>query len=235
MSRYSDRFARAAAADASGFINAVVGRYGLSPANLSTVLKLATKLHSNDNVKLSTADIEQLQRAYTGVAPPHVVAHYVSLVNNAPAAQRADMFCASMVGDDAVLGGDYVHAGDAYRHARGLMEAAATLDMSEAINARRGGSADASPAWSPPPGSVRESITEQLKGRPRREMEQRLEQDDPQALEASRHALAAGIEQSSEWLARDDPGSLHDTVSAAFDLHQGESIAQEQFGIGGDE
>jgi hypothetical protein len=234
MSRYSDRLSRAADRDYAGFTGAVVHKYGLSPGNLSTVLRLATTLHSNDNAKLSSADIEQLQQAYRGVARPDEVAHYAQLVNNAPAAQRADLFCAAMVGDHEVMAGNYVGQGDAYRHARGLMEAAATLDYADTINAKRGGSADASPAWSPEPGSTRALIEAAMEGPERRDFRERLENDDPAALAQSQELLAAGIEQSSRWLERGE-GSLHDAVSAAYDVEQGAQLAESEFGIGGNE
>jgi len=227
---YETRFNKRAAADPQGFDQAVKQRFGFPAADVDKLLRMASKLAQPWGGQLSGADIKTLQALHPHVSPRDI-ADMADRLNTSEPDRRFELFAGLLADDAAGMYGDYVNANDRFKEIADLTREYTTAEYAEAVNARRGGSADAPPSYKEPEGSVRDLVERQMVPKGMRELNDAFERGDPQAESAIRQHVADRIDNAADRLEK--PGdSTRDTVEAAFDLHQGEAIAQSEFGIG---
>ncbi len=229
MPDYATKLKRAARNDYPGFVQAVAGRYGHSPQNTRRLLDIATKLQAPSGEMIGKADIAVLRETHPNV-DPNYIARIADEINAAPAGTRANLYIAALVADGAVIEGNFHEASAAYREVSALAEHNTTLAYSEELIARRGGTAGASPAWRPEPGSTRDIIERQFQTPGERRLAAAYESGDPEAEDVVRVALADRIDRATDDLERAD--STRDALSASWDLSVGSDLAASDFGLG---
>lgn len=228
---YERRFAQRATADPGGFGSAVVQRYGHTPANVAKLLDLGVKLSSPGGGRISDADVKMLQQMHPQ-SDARAIAATAAAINAEPPRLRGQYFIAALAMDTNVAADDLVGAGDAYREVQALVKEHETQTYADELIRRRGGNDDASPAWKPEPGSVRDHIERAMTPRAHREFVDRFEAGDPVAEDVGRHLLANVIDHSADKLENSSLG-LRDHLSAAYDMHASEAMAESEYGLDG--
>lgn len=233
---YEQRFMRRAGTDARGFAQTVQQRFGFSPSGVGQLLDMASRLSQPAGATLTKRDVATLQALHPQVHPGDIAAIADRLGQLEPS-RRFEMFAGLLADDPAAMYGDRVNATDRFREIEELTRQYTTEEMAESINQRRGGS-EVKPAWKPEAwkpeaGSVRALIEQQLVSKPHEQMLQRMNAGDPYAEEVVRQDVANRMDNALDRLEQPE-ASTHDTLSAAFDFHQGAEISATEFGLAGD-
>lgn len=229
---FERRFAQKATADPGGFGSAVVQRYGHTPANVGKLLDLAVKLSAPSGGKISDADVKMLRELHPQT-DARFIAEVASEINAQAPALRGQYFIAMLTQDRSVGEHDnLVDASDAYREVQALVKEHETQTYADELIRRHGGNEDATPAWKPEPGSVRDHIERAMTPRVHREFVDRFEAGDPVAEDVGRHLLANTIDHSANKL-EDNSLGLRDHLSAAYDMHASEAMAESEYGLDG--
>jgi hypothetical protein len=227
---FENRFARRAVSDPADFERAVTQRFGFDSAGVGRLLEMASKLSQSG--QLSGADIRQLQALHPSVSKDFV-ATVARRVNEAAPDRRFELFAGVLANDQAAMFGNHVDAGSDFKAISDMTQTYTTESYAAELNARRGGSEGSAP-WRPEPGSARDLIERQLEPPGVRELADRYEAGDEDALETARQVTANSMERSLDRLAEPDI-STRDAVEAALAYHSGEQIARTEFGVGSDE
>lgn len=228
---FERRFAQRANEDPASFGRAVAQRYGHTPADVARLLDLGVKLSSPGGGRISDADVKMLQRMHPG-SDAQAIAATAAAINAEPARMRGQYFIAALAMDTNAATDDLVGAGDAYREVDALVREHATQTYADELIRRRGGNEDATPAWKPEPGSVRDHIERAMTPKAHREFVERFEAGDPVAEDVGRHMLANVIDHSANKL-EDSSLGLRDHLTAAYDMHVTEAMAESEFGLDG--
>ena len=225
---FEQRFVNRATADPEGFAEAVQATYGFNPEGVARLLGIAGKLGQPSGAMLSAKDVADIKALHPHL-DAHVVDSFVAKLHKLQPGQRSDAFIAVLANDAAAMQGDYVNAGDTFKQVSKLAREFATQEISDTINAKRGGT-DVAPRHTPEEGSVRAHLENQFTHRNQRAVQEALAAGDPTAEAITRDALAVAIDNSLERLQQPD-ASTRDTVAAAFDYHAGAELAGSEFGV----
>jgi hypothetical protein len=227
-STYERKFIKVSHDDPRGFDAACRRLYGHDPKTVTALLDVAAKLYQPAGGKLTDHDIKLLKTAHPN-AGQGVIDAIAKGINDAAPRLRGAYFVGAITGDVNVLEDRMSDASSAYKQVDDLVTEYSVQEYAEAINQKRGGTADAPPAWKPEPGSVRDLIERQVTPRGVREFSEAVERGEPRAEAIARHTLATDIERAGGKL-QDDSLSLREHLTAAADLQEYESIAADQFG-----
>jgi hypothetical protein len=165
-----------------------------------------------DGRKIDPTQHDHLRRAFPQV-PVRQLAGIVAALNDLDPGIRAQGYLGLLAGDMAVVSGDLANA---------KREANTDREIAARKIERR----------PEDPMSARALIAAQIDGKQgklAREVTDAMERGDPRAEGVVRESLAQTVERASERLRPDaEDVSTRDTVAAAFDFHEAESIAVDQ-------
>jgi hypothetical protein len=190
-----------------------------------------------DGRKIDPTQHDHLRRAFPQV-PVRQLAGIVAALNDLDPGIRAQGYLGLLAGDMAVVSGDLANAGPAYKQLTEFTKAYHTEAAAEQIAEKREANTDREIAARKierrpeDPMSTRALIAAQIDGKQgklAREVTDAMERGDPRAEGVVRESLAQTVERASERLRPDaEDVSTRDTVAAAFDFHEAESIAVDQ-------
>jgi len=223
--RYQQRYVEAADNDQQAYAADVQARFGHSPANVEKLIRIAQVL--GDGKALTSEHVKTLQQIHPEVPARNLVDMAAELNKQHPG-DRQSMFIGAVSGDAAAMRGDVHLAGDAFRSVAKLVNDFTTHDVADTINQRRGGSADATPAWRPEAGSVRDIVSRQLEPKGAREAAALIDAGEPDAVRQAKGITADRIERASRTLHDEVPDDTRSSVAAAFDYHETEAVAVDQ-------
>jgi hypothetical protein len=224
---FESRFIAQARADAQGFTSTVRDRFGHAPAFVSQMLRAAGRLSGPGGGTLTKNDVAAITQAHPGI-DPHYIASVAAKLNEAQGDRGAHLL-ALLSGDQAAVQGDYVNAGSDFKELQALSRDFTLHETVDAINAKAGGVEDAPPAWKPEAGSVRAMLEQQYRPKGEREFSEALARGDGHAHQTARAAVVEKMGRATDVLESGE-ASTRDAVAAAFNYHQGEAVAADQWG-----
>ena len=232
------RFEQAARQSPRHFHDHVRQVTGHDPATVSAMLEAWGHLESGG--KLTPAHVSMLQRAHPEHA--HQIPSIAAALNNQPSRMRGDLYLGLVSGDEAVIRGRLHDASPAFAEVKQLATDWQRESIAHAINDKREANPDPDIKGRTitrepiDPLSTRAILESQWggdHGKLVRRLNDGIRAGDPGSLEVLRGNLADRGADALERLkpeAQEDM-SLRDTVSAAADWEEVESIAADQLGV----
>lgn len=232
------RFENAARQSPQSFRDHVRRVTGHDPATVAAMLQAWQHLEQGGS--LTPQHVKMLQRAHPDVASE--VPRLAGMINGLPSRVRGDALLATVSGDRAVLDGRYGDASEGFKQVKALASDWARESMAQAIHDRREANADPAIAARTierepaDPLSTRAILESQWggdHGKLVRRINEGVKAGDHASLETLRGNLADKAADALERLSPEasESASLRETVSAAADFAEVESIAADQLGI----